>query len=36
MLGFSGGWIATLLGQVALFVGITLFRTFVAKGEQRE
>ena len=31
IIGFGGGWIATLISQAALLIGITLYRTFAAR-----
>jgi len=33
MLGIGGGWIAVLIGQLAMFVGITVYRTLTGKGK---
>jgi len=33
LFGLKGGWIAVALGQVAMFVAITLWRTFVGEGK---
>ncbi len=29
--GFGGGWIAVILGQGAMFIGVTLYRTLADK-----